>query len=276
MDAKQSAMGSPTLDKGHFDANNPLSLYSKMGLTWAKKFMDKLGEVPECADMLTDETVLAEHLKKQYKFRPTGSDHRFRLQLWLEYENSIKHDRPMQMSYVYSLAGPESTFHVVVMKSAPRVAWMLCRPVSYEAQTREILATGLLRLRGYLDKDPFPEGQKPDHKLARLQLDIVKMMDLRQHGAPTQKIQSLELKGTIGANGEIQAIAEKLDMKALEERKKKLEDRKRKAEGRAAAEARIVDVEIVKEGEDEGEGKDSRGSVPGECGEDSGSSEEDV
>ncbi len=262
MDSHTSDMAPGPLSQGHFDQNSPLSLYSKMGPAWAKRFMDRLGEVPEIANCLTDETVLKEELERLYHYRPNPVDERYRLQLWLEYENACKLGRLMQMSNVYNLVGPESTFHNQVMKVPQRVAWMMCKPIGYSTLTREMLNLGLRRLQSYLDKDAWTAGKggKPDMKLMKLQLEITKMVDLRQHGAPTQKIQSIELKGTIGANGEIQAIAEQGDMKALEQKKYDLELRRRAAEGRRAPAATPIDVEVVKEDANESSAGDSSGT----------------
>jgi hypothetical protein len=252
MDAQNNGSTPHPLNLGHFDQNNPLSLYSKMGAHWSKRFIDRLGEIPDCMEILTDEFLLKEHLDKVHKYRPTGTDHRYRLQLWLEYENSIKLERPMIMANVYNLVGPESTFHNLVMKDARRCAWMLCKPVAYDAHMREMLNMGLIRLRSYLEKDAMTSGKdgKPDLKLMKLQLEITRMADLRQHGAPTQKIQAIELKGTIGPGGQIQALGDELDMKALEQRKKELEMRRRAAEGRGVrggAALPIQEAEVVTE-----------------------------
>lgn len=253
------------LEKGHFDRNSPLSLYSKMGKAWSRRFVERLSEVPELAEFLTDETVLRDKLEELYSYRPTPVDERYRVHLWIEYENACKLGRMMQMNNVYNLVGPESTFHNNVMSNPKRVAWMLCKPIGYNSMTREMLNLGLRRLQSYLDKDAWTSGKggKPDMKLMKLQLEITKMMDLRQHGAPTQKIQSIELKGTIGANGEIQAAVEQADMKALQDRKAELEARRRQAEGRAAAAAAVVDVEVVKEDGDGGEERVDEGAASG-------------
>jgi hypothetical protein len=255
MDAKNTGFSPDSLSQGHFDINNPLSLYSKMGSKWAKKFIDKLGENPCCVEFLSNETELKSHLETSHRYLPTGGDNRYRLQMWLEYENSVKMERPMRMSNVYSLVGPDSTFENVVMKSPERVVWMLCKPIAYQVRMREMLDTGITRLRSYLDVDALTAGKegKPDLKLMKLQLEITRMADLREHGAPTQKIQEISLKGTIGPGGELQALTDKMDMAALEERRKSLEARRRKAEGRAAAvpaaggEMPIMDAEVVNE-----------------------------
>lgn len=156
----------------------------------------------------------------------------------------------MVMSNIYSLVGPDSTFIDIVMKNEHRVTWLLCKPIAYQVKMREMLDTGITRLRSYLDLDALTAGKggKPDMRLMKMQMEITRMADLREHGAPTQKIQSLELKGIIGPNGELQAAVDKMDMAALQDRKKQLEERKKKAEGRATgAPAPIVDVEVVGE-----------------------------
>lgn len=270
-------------EHGHVDLNNPLSLYSKMGSHWAKRFQERMEDAPELMELLTQESVLKERLIKHYKFRPNPDDNRYRLQLWLEYENACKMNRPMQMSNVYNLVGPEATFHKQIMKDVRRVAWLLCRPATYKASQMEILSCGIHRLRSYLDIDALTAGKKGgiDHRLMKLQLEITRMADLRLHGAPTQKIQEISLKATIGANGEIQEAVEAADMKALLERKQDLEVRRRIAEGRAgAAAAPPIDAELVKDegvevqevagdegapgGERGGEGEVVRGDGEGE------------
>lgn len=267
MDAQNSDKGPDPLSQGHFDLNSPLSLYSKMGKKWADRFVSILGQNPCCIDLLTNEVELKRHLESAHKFCPTGGDNRYRLQLWLEHENSIKMQRPMVMSNVYALVGPDSTFIDVVMKDPSRVAWMLCKPIAYQVRMREMLDTGITRLRTYLDKDALTaKDGKPDIQLMKLQLEITRMADLREHGAPTQKIQEISLKGTIGPGGELQALSDKIDLKALQERKKELEKRKRKAEGRASgAHLPIQEAEIVTEGEHEesGKGSDSAGHGDG-------------
>lgn len=227
-----------SLGRGHFDQNSPLSLYTKLGKHWAGRFMGKLAELSNVDDYLADETVLKEWLEKTHKYCPNGADHRYRLQFWLEYENAVKLGRQMNMANVYNLVGPETTFLHLVMRDACRVAWMLCKPISYEAQTREILATGLHRMKKALEIDPFYTADgtlraKPDLQLLALQLKITQMMDLRQHGAPTQKIQSLSISATMGANGELQELTDQGDADAIRKRLEDLRKRKRLAEGRA-------------------------------------------
>jgi hypothetical protein len=233
---------SPTLGKGHFDPDSPLSLYAKLGKHWAGRFMGKLAELGGVEEYLADEAVLADWLFDTHKYRPNDTDHRYRLQFWLEYENSCKLGRQMNMANVYNLVGPEATFHHLVMKDARRVAWMLSKPVAYEMNCREILNSGLSRWKKLLSQDPFqPDPKDPqkiviDYKLIDRQTAVTKLMDLRLNGAPTQNIRSLELKATLGANGELQAVSDQMDADSIERRLQELRKRKLLAEGRAPKE----------------------------------------
>lgn len=231
---------------GYFDLNNPLSLYSKLGKSWAEKFHKVLSELPEVECMLHDETVLKPWLYTHRKFRPSVSENRYRYQFWLEYENAVRDDRLMNMSNVYYFVGAESTFRKLILGDPGRLAWMICRPAGYESTAREMLQAGLERLRQYLEKDPFEDG-KPNMKLMELQFKIVQMMDLRMHGAPTQKLQQLTVNATLGANGDLKSITDKTDMNAIQKRLSELKEKKRVLEGRVVAPEKDKDegLEVV-------------------------------
>lgn len=252
-------MNGPLPFAGYFDLNNPLSLYSKLGPEYSKKFHECLAQLPEAEPMLHDETALKAWLYKEHQFRPSVAENRYRYQFWLEYENSIRDNRQMRMTNVYYFVGAESTFKKLILADPRRLCWMICRPAGYESTAREMLQYGLSRMREYLEKDPFESG-KPDMRLMKMQLDIVKMMDLRLHGAPTQKLQQLTVQATLGADGKLQAIGDNGNMEDIKRKLEDLRDRKRKLEGRgveskpaeqaapaahASKPGEIVDAEVV-------------------------------
>jgi hypothetical protein len=239
---------------GYFDLNNPLSLYSKLGKENAEKFHKVLSELPEAEGMLHDETVLKTWLRDSHQFKPTVAENRYRYQFWLEYENSIREERQMRMTNVYYFVGQESTFRKLILEDARRLAWMLCRPAGYESTAREMLQFGMSKLRQYLERDPFENPDKPNMKLLEMQYKITAMMDMRLHGAPTQKLQQLTVNATLGANGEIKGIEEKGDMEVIKRKLEDLRERKRKLEGRVAEPAQpaaspapggVIDAEVV-------------------------------
>ncbi len=232
MDANDLDTIPPNFFAGYFDRNNPLSLYSKLGAHWSKKFIDKLSELPEAAVMLHDETMLKKWLKEKRFFKPTATDNKYRYQLWLEYENSVNEQRLMEMARVYHFVGAEAVFYQLICVDANRMVWLMCRPSGYEATAREMLLFGMQQMRRYLEEDPFENPHKPNMKLMEMQFKITQMMDLRMHGAPTQKIQQLNISAAMGANGDLKAIVEKGDMKSLQAKLEDLRARKRKAEGR--------------------------------------------
>lgn len=250
-------MNGPIPFAGYFDLNNPLSLYSKLGPEYAKKFHAVLSELPELEAMLHDETVLKVHLRDKHQFKPTVAENRYRYQFWLEYENSIRDNRLMRMTNVYYFVGAESTFKKLILDDPRRLGWMLCRPAGYESTAREMLQFGMSKLRLALEEDPFEVPGKPNLKLLELQLKITQMMDLRMHGAPTQKLQQLTVNATLGANGELKGIEEKGDMENIKRKLEELRARKRKLEGRGAepaqpaaspdSKATVIDAEVVEE-----------------------------
>jgi hypothetical protein len=140
----------------------------------------------------------------------------------------------MKMTNVYQLMGAQATFHKLIMVAPERAVWMLCRPASYENTVREMLHAGLDKMRAVLEKDPFENPAKPNTKLLEIQLKITAMMDMRVNGAPTQKIQQLNLSGNLGrVTGEdVRSLTEKGDMTEIQKRLERLRARKAAAEGR--------------------------------------------
>lgn len=240
---------------GWFDLNNPLSLYSKLGKVWAEKFGKALAKLPEAEPMLHDETVLKSWLLREHSWKPTVAENRYRYQFWLEYENAVREDRQMKMTNVYYFAGSERTFQNVILKDARSLSWIMCRPAGYESTAREMLQAGMEKLRSYLELDPFENPEKPNMKLLEMQYKITAMMDMRLHGAPTQKLQQLTVNATLGANGEIKEVVDKGDMASLQKRIEKLRERKRLLEGRKVApeqaepasssEPEVIEAEVV-------------------------------
>lgn len=251
MDALDSENLPPTLFAGYFDRNSPLSLWNKLGKEWSNRLLAALSSLPEAATMLHDETMLKRWLKKEHLYIPTPTDNRYRHQFWLEYEHSIDQERMMLIKNVYAFIGQEAMFYQLICADPNRMVWLMCRPAGYEANAREMLAFSTGRLREYLEKDPFEDPRKPNMKLLEIQVKIHQIFDLRLHGAPTQKIQQLNLNATLGAAGNLKELTDKGDMKGLQKKLEDLRARKRKAEGRGAqpalaeGESSVIDAEIV-------------------------------
>ena len=61
-------MNGPIPFSGYFDLNNPLSLYSKLGKEWSKKFHGTLSELPDLEPLLYDETALKRRCMRSISF----------------------------------------------------------------------------------------------------------------------------------------------------------------------------------------------------------------
>lgn len=238
---------SDTFFQGHFDPASPLSIFSKMPRDWVERFKKAMEEVPSLQDYLSNEHELQRKLKDM-GFKPNAVDNRYRFQFWFEYENSVREKRMMNMANVYSLVGPPSTFYTLVMGNPLRVYWLLNKPHEYAVQAREMLAAGMEHMRKVLDRDPWEDPAKPDHRLLAVQLKIVQMMDLRLHGAPTQKIQQAHIHASVNSAGEIEDMGAKKDALQYQESIRQLKALKAKAQGRGAEPvSEPVDAEVVSE-----------------------------
>jgi len=135
-----------------------------------------------------DEQALKAYLKKA-GLNLTATDHRVRLKFWNEYESAVvNHAKKINISnIIYGVCSREFFYsHYLTIDS--RVAWMMCVPTSYSAKVEEALEYGIDQLRDLLE-----EPHKGNVAMARLKLDIVKMLDQRVRGAIVQKTMSLQL-----------------------------------------------------------------------------------
>lgn len=233
---------------GYFDTQNPISVWSKLGEHWSGRFQSCLSLCPGADEHLHDETVFKRWVKKTYDYTPGVSENRFRFQFWHEYENSVREHRQMQMTNVYQLICSDAAFHKLMMSAPERAVWLLVRPAGYEVTVNEMLHVGLDRMRRVLEADPYESGRL-DHKLLALQLKISQWMDMRKHGAPTQKIQQMNLHATIGQGDEVRQLTEKGDMATIQKRLEALKARKAAAEGRGLPapklEGEVIEAELV-------------------------------
>lgn len=240
---------------GYTDEQNPLSLWQKLGPYWTNKFKDCLALCDGAELLLHDETVFQKWILEAHNYRPGLVENRYRISFWHEYENACREERLMRMTNVFQLIGNEVTFGKLIMGAPERACWLLVRPMRYENIVEEMLAKGMERMRKALEQDPMVNPLKPDTKLLSLQFKIMQWMDLRRHGAPTQKVQQLNLHANVGPGDDVKQLTEKGDMGAIQERLEKLKARKAAAEGRhlpppaelagPAPEGTILEAEVV-------------------------------
>lgn len=171
-----------------------------------------------------DEKELKHHLRHS-GLTPTPTDNRLRIMFWQEYDRAMAHESSMQMNNVYAGVCTHGYFHQHYLPVAEKVAWLLCPPADYVAKIAEVLDYGLDRMREILEMPlTDPVTGKFNGKLAELQAKITFMMDMRKHGAFTQKIEQKNMSLSITARaGAANEMALDNSMDELDKRLKELE-----------------------------------------------------
>lgn len=235
-----------------FDPESPLSLASTLPWNISAKLLKLLDECePALLEHLTDEEGLIKYLRSNKRYEPTVNDHRVRYLFWHEHENALAENRQMNMKNVHSLVCNEKTFQVMFLKHYFRAAFLMCKPMAYQQTLKEMLVHGMGKLRNILDipaTDPVTGKFNP--KIVELQLKITAMVDMRLHGAPTQKIhqvnQNLPGALTKGQGADVRELIQKGDMKSIQNRLFEIEAERKKLEGRVTtAPVEVVEAELV-------------------------------
>ncbi len=235
-----------------FDPESPLSLASSLPGTFASRLLRMVDQAEgEFLNNMNDETALLAAFKSLKSYVPTVNDQRLRYLFWTEYEKSKLEGRVMDMKNVHSLVCNPKTFESLFLKLPYRAVFLCCKPMAYEHTLKEMLLHGMQRMRQVLDipaTDPITGKLNP--KIIELQLKITAMVDMRVHGAPTQKIhqvtQSIQGKPTQGQVANLQELIAKGDMSTIQTRLKEIEAEKKKLEGRVTTQpVEIVEAELV-------------------------------
>lgn len=235
---------------GHlFDPKNALSLPNMIPGKVPGILLDLLLRITPLWSLLHDETLLKKELRANYGYQPSVNDHRLRYLFWVEYENALLESRKMHLPNVHSLVCNEMAFKGLFLKEPHRTAFLVSRPAAYQQTLREMLLHGMGRLRDILDLPETDERGKINTKVLELKLKVVAMVDMRLHGAPTQKVHQItqNLPAANTAKGqEVQQLVHTADMGAIKKRLEKLENEKRKLEGREASKpADTMEPELV-------------------------------
>lgn len=179
-------------------------------------------EYKDC--FLLTEKPLKKELVRLSSTHLDETDHRIRLNFWREYDMNLATGGRISAKKI--CAGVMSFQHFVKYLSFPRnVAWMLCPPVNYDTFIQEGLHFGLERMREYLALDPVnPTTGKLDIRLMELQMKITAMLDMRKHGAFTQKIENKNLNLNVNP----QQLPHQVEALTMEQMQKRLLELKQK------------------------------------------------
>lgn len=212
-----------------------------------EKLLNLVSSDARLPGLMADEAALLQFLKEEKHYEPSVNDRRIRHCLWVEFENAIAENRRMTLRNVHSLVCDEKSFYRLFVQHAPRAAFLLCRPTGYREQLNEMLSHGLSRMRAILDLPEVDARGKLNTKLLDLKAKIYAMTDLRLHGAPTQKIQQLNLNMNADAQGraalgDVRALAAKGDMATIQKRIGEIEKEIKKSEGAAVPEPLTIEV----------------------------------
>ena len=231
---------------GHlFDPRNALSLDNVMPRTFSVPMFNSLMENPrEVIELISDEERLLRFFKTEKSYQPTVNDQRVRYLFWHEYENSRVENRKMVMNNVHSLVCDVVSFRKLFLKLPYRTAFLCCRPAAYQHTLNEMLLHGMQRLRQVLDLPEVDANGKLNTKVIELKIKITAMVDMRIHGAPTQKIHQVtqNLPSLPGKEEKenLKTLIQNGDMATIRRRIEEIEQEKRKLEGRA----NVVTVEV--------------------------------
>lgn len=231
-----------------FDPACPTSLAALLPEKLVSRLLELLAPDHEAMTLLPDEEQLTDHLDKKYGYKRPGADERLRVSFWMEYERALNQGDRMIVGNIHNLVCDERSFYrVFLARSAPAI-FLCSRPTEYQAHVRELLGHGLRQLRKILDMPvEDPKTGKLNMKMLELKTRITAMMDMRVHGAPTQKVQQLNLNVDAGKK-EMAAMVSKVaktgDMLAIRQRLKELEDLEKKAAD-SVMEPEVVTVEVV-------------------------------
>lgn len=228
-----------------FDPQNKTSLWNYMPGKYSGKLLAMVASAEdEILDNIMDEEALLKSLKSIKSYVPTINDQRLRYLFWLEYQNAALEEREMVMNNVHSLVCGEKSFTSLFLKLPYRACFLVCRPAAYQHVMKEMLTHGMYRLRQILDLPEIDANGKINTKILELKIKVTAMIDMRLHGAPTQKIHQVtqNLPGPPNQKTEVKDLIQKGDMVTIQQRLKEIEAEKRKLEGRSpvALEAEFV------------------------------------
>lgn len=159
---------------------------------------------------------------------PSRVDLRTKLRFWEEYESAATALTPMDLGRVTDGTGALSwgIFRAALLEDPFLMAWFLLPPPGYRMQLQEAESLGLSRLMEILELPIVdPRTKKVRADIGKLIIEAWKLVDLRRHGAVTQRVVSLSASaGT--APGE---ASTQMDMQKVEER---LNELRSQVEGR--------------------------------------------
>lgn len=222
----------PVLMVSILNEKDPLSL---VNLLPPKLKEHVISASKQCPDLfaMEEERFLAYHKAEKIFFNAT--EVALRTQFWIEYHQVrvAKKGTVMRVSNIIAGVCSKEMFYRHYLRSVHRVAWLCVMPLHYH----RILENHLTRLAhdmsDIIDRPlTDPETNKWDHKLAKMKIDLFKMIEATVHGSPTQRIDQRTLALNVTRH-EVQRIADHKESRSDESMLLKI--RQLEAQERSAA-----------------------------------------
>jgi hypothetical protein len=229
------------LEKGIYDKSNPLSIYGKCPPSWVKYIDTAIFEIPEIFEIL-DETEFKKFIREKFRVRYNATENKIRYNFWTEFDDALNEGRQVKTNRVHGSFMDERLFEKYFLARPEICAYMLRRPLDYATTVNEILTFGMEKLRGFLE---LPETDAKtgqiNTKMLEIKLKIIQMMDMRVHGAPTQK--SVQITGTLDKDAS-QAMLGR-DSKNIQVRLSEIRAKKQVIQGLPVEEPKGKDAEVI-------------------------------
>lgn len=195
------------------DAADPLSL----ALVLPPELSDKVKDLPRELLIQDEETLTT-------MVRPSAQQKRIKIQFWDAYENAIKQNRVIILAEIIFGVCTREYFLEFVAPDR-NLAWLVSPKPSYKLRVAELIERGLDVAEEILKMQPTPKNAI---SVRGLQLSALKMLDMRKHGAYTQRIEQKTLQKTIHEQAPKAATGVVLgegSVEELEQQVRELEDK---------------------------------------------------
>lgn len=221
-----------------WDEENPRAVINLV----ADRFRNAMLQIPDFLRVMPEKDL-------ERRVRPTATDGRLRLAFWQEYNRAQDNMKNMNLANVFAGVCTKQYFFEWYLTNHERVAYMLTPPASYMKAAEEALTFGIERMRELLALDVNGTDHKGRPKintsLAKVQLEIVKMLELRVKGAVVQKTMNAHyVQDARNANKEGVRAIESMNMDEVQARIAALEKQAKKG-SRGPGDVKAMEAELV-------------------------------
>ncbi len=227
------------------DRANPLSLSSLIHDPRFDAAVANLqNKFPELLGM--PERQLRKEIRRLTGVALDPDDNMIRMKFWIEYDVAMAEGRGMQIRKICAGVMGDGYFWDYLMKPT-LLAWVLCPLPTYAQQLDAAVGTGMAKLLEMIELPTTdPITGKINVQLLNTQAKIIAMLDMRKHGAFTQKIEQKNVHLHASAS-DVQKEIQSMSMEEVEKRMKKLEASERDSaiiEAKASRPTYTVEAEV--------------------------------